>query len=89
MSDQLNAAILQRRSSMTVGYHHKDGRPDSGAGLGADQDGVLASEPAPTCGECGATLAHFAGPALGERGLVCQTPGCSLSDVDMEDEGPF
>ncbi len=34
------------------------------------------------CPRCGHQMAHFAGPELGERGLICQTPGCDLAEVD-------
>ncbi len=37
-------------------------------------------EPAPKCTSCGLQLAEFAGPELGERGLVCLTPGCDTAD---------
>lgn len=40
----------------------------------------------PACPSCGNQLAHFAGPELGERGLICQTPGCDLAEIDLEDE---
>ena len=37
------------------------------------------------CTGCGLPLAHFAGPAKGQHGLVCQTPGCDLGDTDLDD----
>jgi hypothetical protein len=38
------------------------------------------------CPGCGLPLAHFAGPEAGERGLICQTPGCDLEERELEDD---
>lgn len=37
----------------------------------------------PKCTDCGLQLAHTAGPGAGERGYVCQTPGCSLEGTEF------
>jgi hypothetical protein len=41
----------------------------------------------PRCHSCRQVLAHFAGPELGKRGLVCQTPGCDMEGVDLNATG--
>lgn len=38
---------------------------------------VDAGAAAPLCPNCKLPLAYFAGPEKGERGMVCQTPGCN------------
>jgi hypothetical protein len=40
---------------------------------------------AEACPSCGLPLAQFAGPAKGERGTICQTPGCDMQDLGMEE----
>lgn len=35
------------------------------------------------CPSCGEVLAYFAGPALGEKGRICQTPGCDMEDIEL------
>lgn len=39
----------------------------------------------PLCNGCGQQMAHTAGPEKGEKGIVCQTPGCDLEGIVMED----
>ncbi|HEX4135884.1 MAG TPA: helix-turn-helix transcriptional regulator [Bryobacteraceae bacterium] len=55
---------------------------------GAENNGSFMPAASPeenACTSCGHTLAHFAGPDSGERGLVCQTPGCDMEDVELQD----
>jgi len=43
-----------------------------------------AEEAAPVCNSCGQQLSEFAGPAKGERGYVCQNPGCDMEGIELE-----
>jgi len=43
-----------------------------------------AEETAPVCNSCGQQLSEFAGPAKGERGFICQNPGCDMEGIELE-----